>query len=128
MNLGLAQTGITVAEVARREGVDIGPRGISVTIKPLTKAQTESQRGIYWASLHEFGEYLGYTKRESETFLHNAVLCYAYGVKETKRIGGSVVEIPNQRSSKANRDEYSELIQALSVVAAGAGFTFKRGE
>jgi hypothetical protein len=95
---------------------------LSATITPLKRRQTSSQRGYYWASLQAFGSSLGYTARESEVWLHNAVKCEAFGVKQKRHIGRSVVEVPKKRSSEAARDEYSELIETLIYLAAEAGY------
>ena len=47
MNLGPAQTGITVAEVARREGVDISG-GVSVILNPLCQSSDSQRQGWHW--------------------------------------------------------------------------------
>lgn len=98
------------------------PLGARVEIKPVKRAQTDSQRGFYWSALHEFGEHLGYSKGETEKWLHNEILNQAYGTKELKQFGGSMIAIPNLRSSKAKRDEYSELIRVLIQFAADNGY------
>jgi hypothetical protein len=94
------------------------PLGVDIKITKAKAAQTDSQRGLYWATLKEWGKTLGYSARESETLLHNAVLCEAYGVKETRTLYGHVIEIPRLRSSKAKRDEYSTLLETLLRLSA----------
>lgn len=100
----------------------LGGMGYQLTLEQIKPKQTDSQRGMYWASLHEFGKHLGYDARETEAILHNHILCCAYGVKETREIGGSRIEIPNERSSKQNREDYAHLIDTLMRVAAEEGF------
>lgn len=95
--------------------------GLDVEVKPIKSKHTDPQRGYYWRSLHFWGGCLGYTAKESETLLHLAVCCEAFGVKETRRIGNSVVEIPNHTSSKLHRDDYSLLIDRMLQMAAVSG-------
>lgn len=95
-------------------------------VKPIKRPHTRTQQGKYWVCLHEFGKAQGYSVGETETWLHNAILCEAYGTKEHKQIGGSYVAIPNQRSSDADIDEYSLLIETLLRVAGDQGYTFRR--
>ena len=96
--------------------------GAQVEIKEAKEAQTDSQRSYYWVSLHKWGEHLGYSKGESERWLHGAVLNEAFGTRETKTIGHVRIDIPNLRSSQAKRDEYSELIRVLIDLAGDNGF------
>jgi len=104
------------------------PLGIDVDAKAAKDGQTNPQRKYYWRSLNAWGRELGYTVKETEMYLHNSILCEAYGVKECKRIGRSIIEIPNQRSSKSNREDYSLLIETLILVAAETGFAIEPAE
>lgn len=98
---------------------------LGATLKPRKRKHTRSQQGKYWACLHEFGEWLGYSKGETETILHNAILCNAFGSEPPKMVFGVLTSLPNRRSSTADRDEYSVLIETLNGVAADHGYTFK---
>ena len=54
MNLGGAQMSMTVAEVAEREGVEVGCGGVSVTVEPVAPESSDpQQRGWHWL-LHQW--------------------------------------------------------------------------
>lgn len=95
--------------------------GLDVEVKPIRAKHTDPQRGYYWRSLHFWGDCLGYTAKEAETLLHMAVCCEAFGVKETRRMGNNVVEIPNHTSSRLHRDDYSLLIDRMLYLAGQSG-------
>jgi hypothetical protein len=92
--------------------------GFKVTFEKIVAHQTDSQRSKYWATLNEWGDALGYTRKETETWLHNAVLCECFGVKETRVVRGMPIEIPELRSSRLNREEYSRLIETVLMLSA----------
>lgn len=102
------------------------PLGVSIEARGIKPQQTDEQRGYYWLSLKSWGNHLGYSAKESEEILHRHICCVAFGVKETKRIGGMIIEIPEMRSSRLNREEYSVLIETLIREAAEDGFVIER--
>jgi len=97
------------------------PSGVDFIVKKVKPKHTESQRGYYWQSLKWWGEQMGYSARESEYWIHNAVCCEAFGIKGTKRFYGIQIEIPNQTSAKANREDYSKLIDTMLRLASEDG-------
>jgi hypothetical protein len=91
--------------------------GITVEVRPYVASQTNKQRGYYWKWCKEFGRFTGNTPNE----IHEELLCICYGSEDVyTRIG--LRRRPLQRSSKANRTEYSELIETLIQTAAEMGF------
>jgi hypothetical protein len=102
--------------------------GILVEIKPAKVRQTDDQRGYYWLSLHYWGNEAGYSAKEAETWLHNAVCCEAFGVAKRMQVGGSLVEIPNQTSSKLGIEDYSLLIETMIRMAAHDGVAIPEPE
>jgi len=90
--------------------------------------QSDSQRHYYWMCLKLWGDSIGFSARESEEILHRAVLCEAFGVKETRMVRGSTIEIPNQRSSRLSREDYSLLIETMIRMAAENGFVVPSAE
>jgi hypothetical protein len=91
--------------------------GIAVDISALKAKQTNPQRGYYHMWKRAFAGFCGTTPDE----MHEHLLCEAYGSEYTRtRLG--LMKRPLQRSSKANRTEYSVLIETLIRVAAEMGF------
>jgi len=84
-----------------------------VTIKAQSPAHTPEQQGLYWSTLHEWGRELGYSVKETETILHNMVLCEAYGVASYVEFKGARWPVPKERSSGQDVEHYSLLIQTL---------------
>jgi len=109
-----------------RLGWDWSDSWLGAKVTPIKAKHTRSQQGKYWACLHEYGLWAGYSKGEVETHLHNAILCNAYGHGQPRMILGVMTAIPKQRSSSADIDEYSELIETLIRVAAEDGYTFRQ--
>ncbi len=106
-------------EVAR-ELIEIAHKardGITIEILPYAHKRSRQQENYYRKWCRAFGEYCGTTPDET----HEEILCIAYGseVRET-RFGRKIR--PVQRSSEANRIEYSLLIDTLVRVAAEMGF------
>lgn len=111
--------------------------GLQIDVSPLKRRHSDSQRGAYWASLHEFAAHLGYSKREAETLLHEIILCETYGTKEAREIvaGGQAYRwpVPAERSSvdadgrPRDVETYSELIETLMRVAAEHGYVLNLG-
>lgn len=112
--------------------------GLQIDVAPMKRKHTSEQQRAYWASLHEFGRFLGYSARETETLLHEAMLCECFGsagVKEM-RVRGQVHSwpVPAERSSKdadgrpRDVETYSALIETLLRVAAEHGFIINIGD
>lgn len=99
-------------ELAALEGV------LQIEIKTVSGRQTDEQRGYYWQSLHYWGDQAGYSHKETENWLHNAVCCEAFGVVGRKQIGGSLIEVPKMTSSRLGVTEYSKLIETMLRLAA----------
>lgn len=97
--------------------------GYRVVFEKIKPHQSDAQRGYYWASMTHWGREIGYSAKETEMWLHNAVLCEAFGVKETRSLRGMQYEIPKLRSSRLSRDDYSLLIETMLRMAAEMGIT-----
>lgn len=91
--------------------------GVTIELRPFEFKQTDEQRGYYHMWKNAFAQYTGNTPDE----MHEHLLCEAYG-SEVRRTGLGLVRRPLQRSSKANRTDYSFLIDTLIRVAADMGF------
>ena len=74
---------------------------------------SDEQRGLYWATLHAYGDKCGYSRKESDLMLHNAVLCEAYGIKRYANYRGMLWPVPRERSAKQSTEKYSTLIDTL---------------
>ena len=106
--------------------------GLQIDITPIKRKHTDSQKGAYWASLHELGKHLGYTPRLVETLLHDTMLCEAYGTLEVASlmVNGEFMRypIPKARSSVDEQGRardvqtYSLLIETLLRVSAEYGY------
>ena len=112
--------------------------GLQIDLAPLKRRHSDSQRGAYWAALHEFGKHVGYSARETETLLHEAILAECYGTAGAKEImvRGKAYHwpVPAERSSKdadgraRDVDTYSALIETLLRVAAEYGYVIQIGD
>jgi len=102
--------------------------GMSIEVKKTSPKHTDDQRGFYWQSLKWWGNEMGYSAKESEYWIHNAVCCEAFGVAGEKRFYGVSVEIPEKTSSKLDRDDYSKLIDTMLRLAAEDGITIPDAE
>ena len=91
--------------------------GITIEINPLVAEQTTRQRGYYHKWKNQFAVFCGMTPDE----MHEELLCQTYGSEACETRFGRRIR-PNQRSSDANRIEYSSLIDTLIRVAAQMGF------
>jgi hypothetical protein len=91
--------------------------GITLELKPLEYAQTDSQRGYYHLWKNNFASFCGNTPDE----MHEHILCEAYGSEYYRTRLGLMLR-PLQRSAGANRAEYSVLIETLIRVAAEMEF------
>jgi hypothetical protein len=91
--------------------------GLVLTLEPLEFEQTGSQRGYYHMWKRRFADWCGATPDE----MHEYLLCETYGSEHVETMIGLQLR-PLQRSSKANRVEYSKLIDTLIRVAAEMGF------
>jgi len=87
--------------------------GITIEILPTKKEQTDSQRNYYWKWVREFAKFTGNTPDE----MHDHILGECYGTEFVDTFLG-FKKRPQKRSSDADRDEYSELIETLIRVAA----------
>ena len=74
---------------------------------------TDEQRGFYWAHLHKWGKELGYSVKETEIVLHNAVLCDAYGIDHYINFKGVAWPVPKERSHDQDVEQYMVLINSL---------------
>ena len=105
--------------------------GLQIELAPMRRKHSGEQRGAYWSAVHQLGRHLGYSARESETLLHDAILAECYGVAGAREItmGGKVYSWPRpaERSSRkpdgGPRDvqTYSELIETVLRLAAEYG-------
>jgi hypothetical protein len=91
--------------------------GVTVEIKPLMFDHTSAQRGYYHMWKRKFADWCGNTPDE----MHEEILCQTYGSEVCMTKFGQKIR-PLMRSSKANRVEYSVLIDVLIRVAAELGF------
>lgn len=91
--------------------------GVRLSLEALQHAQTNPQRGYYHMWKNAFADFCGTTPDE----MHEHLLCEAYG-SETHHTKIGLMKRPLQRSSEANRVEYSLLIDTLIRVAADMGF------
>jgi hypothetical protein len=106
--------------------------GVEIELRSIKPAHSDSQRGLYWSALHEFGAWCGYSKREVENQLHDIICTEAFGQAGIRQfeIGGRVIEwpVPAERSSKdmtgrrREREQYGHLIDTLIRVAGEHGF------
>lgn len=106
--------------------------GLQLDLAPLKSKHSDSQRGAYWSALSEFGKHLGYSARETESLLHEVMLCECYGTSGAREIvtGGETYRWPTpaERSSKdaegrvRDVQTYSDLIETLLRVAAEHGY------
>ena len=97
--------------------IAVSPNGLILKIEPLEFEQTDNQRGYYHMWKRKFADFCGSTPDE----MHEYLLCETYGSEEVVTMIGRQTR-PLQRSSKANRTEYSVLIDTLIRVAAEMGF------
>ncbi len=131
MNLGPTQTGISVAEVARREGVDISG-GVSVSVQPFASSNDNQRCGFHWI-LHEWlkldpaiTDKLGEAVRGKNPYerLKSAVLIGKFGgVELTDRHGNRIVkplvrttqrwdeDLMDYRRKKISKSNYSALVE-----------------
>lgn len=89
----------------------------------MRQRHTDSQRGAYWATLHDLGRELGYSVAEAESLLHPVICAECWGVKDHRsiRCRGEQYEwpVPAETSSKdadgkvRDVDTYNELIETL---------------
>ena len=91
--------------------------GLTLTLEPLEFEQTHNQRGYYHMWKKKFADFCGSTPDE----MHEYLLCETYGSEVVETMIG-IRTRPLQRSSTANRTEYSVLIDTLIRVAADMGF------
>lgn len=92
---------------------------------------TKEQQGGYWAALHEFGRFLGYSAHEAEEMLHPAVCTAAFGQRGTRflRSGGVTYSWPVPRATSSKDEDgnprdvetYSMLIDSLLRLASEYG-------
>jgi len=94
------------------------PLGCELTIIPIKPKHTDEQRGYYWPSLRLWGSEIGYSVKESEDWLHNAVCCETFGVLKILRVKGSLIEVPKETSKRLTIEQYSQLIETLLRLAA----------
>lgn len=109
--------------------------GLEMTLRPMRSRHSKEQQGAYWASLHEFGRYLGYNAIETEQYLHPVICSAAYGVKghrDIRVLGQSYSwPIPRETSSKdadgsvRDIETYSILIDSLIRFAAEHGYVIE---
>lgn len=90
--------------------------------KPL---HSDAQRGYYWASLHEFGKFLGFNAKDSEEILHRELKCRYFGVEREISMGGQILQVPKGSSKRLSKKEYSELMDELIILAGEHGFTIQ---
>ncbi len=112
--------------------------GLQVELLPMKRKHTDSQRGAYWASLHEFGRELGYSTHETETLLHAVICTEAFGSGGHREITckGKTYSwpIPAETSSKTadgrarDIETYGALMEALQRFAAEYGHVINYGE
>jgi len=105
--------------------------GLELDVKPMRQRHTQSQRGAYWACLHEFGRALGYTAAETESLLHPVICSEAFGVRDHKTVvcrGESYTwPVPSETSSKTadgrvrDVETYNILIDTLLRFAGEYG-------
>lgn len=79
-------------------------------------SHSSEQQSYYWTVLNQWGREQGYTGRETEEIVHNAVLCEAFGVKKRLQYRGHIRELPNRRSSRLSISDYSYLILVLEAM------------
>ena len=104
----------------RQECLDVLSRaknGITVKIKPEATSHTRQQENYYRKWCREFGKHCGNTMNE----MHKHILGQCYGYEVIDTLIGSVTR-PLKRSSEAEMEEYSQLIECLIRLAAGEGF------
>jgi hypothetical protein len=112
--------------------------GIEIELRVIKPAHSNEQRGLYWSSLHDFGRWLGYSTRETESLLHAAICCEAFGqdgVMEQVICGRTYSwAVPRETSSKTtdgrkrDAETYGELIDTLARVASEHGFVIERSD
>lgn len=110
--------------------------GIEVELRVIKPSHSDEQRGLYWRGLHAFGQWLGYSTRETESLLHAAICCEAYGqagVREQVICGRTYTwAVPRETSSKTadgkkrDAETYALLIDTLTRVAGDHGFVIER--
>jgi len=95
----------------------LSENGFSVEIKPIRYRHSREQENYYWKYEREFAKHCGYTPDE----LHEILLRICYG---SDFIDGPLghVNRPRKRSSDAKVNEYVDLIDTLTRVAAEQGF------
>lgn len=105
--------------------------GVQLDVSPMRRRHSKSQRGAYWATLHELGRELGYSARETEDLLHPVICSETWGVREHRmiRCRGEHYSwpIPAETSSKdadgkvRDVETYNQLIDTLLRFAAEYG-------
>lgn len=110
--------------------------GVEITVAPMRRRHSDSQRGLYWSSLHQFGRHLGYSAPETESLLHPVICAQAFGVRDHKEIvcRGERYSwpVPTETSSKdadgrvRDVETYGHLIEALMQFAAEYGYVIER--
>lgn len=112
--------------------------GLQIELSPMKRAHSQSQRGAYWASLHEFGRALGYSAHETESLLHPVICTQAFGSAGHKEITcrGQTYSwpVPAETSSKTAEGQvrdvetYGILMEALQQFAAEYGHVINFGD
>lgn len=97
--------------------------GLELVVTPMRQRHSDSQRGAYWAMLHELGRELGYSVAETESLLHPVICAEAFGMKGHRSIQcrGEQYKwpVPAETSSKdadgkvRDVETYNELIETL---------------
>lgn len=104
-------------EAELREIVAKSKKGMTLEIKPYVASHTRQQEKYYWKWVREFADHTGNTPDE----MHDHLLRETYGTEYIETAIG-IRARPRQRSSTADVNEYSRLIDTLIRVAAQLDF------
>jgi hypothetical protein len=109
--------------------------GVEVQIAEIKPAHSDSARGLYWASLHQFAQWLGYSTREAEAMLHPLICAEAFGQDGEREITWKGKRyswpVPRETSSKDSEgrkrdaETYGVLIETLLRFAAEQGYVIQ---
>tara|TARA_R110000850_G_scaffold240821_1_gene365334 strand:- start:160 stop:582 length:423 start_codon:yes stop_codon:yes gene_type:complete len=90
---------------------------LTVIAEKTTYSRSRPQENYYRKWCRAFGDWAGLTPDE----MHEELLCIAFGTEETETKFGYKTR-PAKRSGEVKRDEYSLLIDHLTITAAKMGF------
>ena len=95
--------------------------GGTLAFKPVKPKRSLEQNARYWKIVSALADFIGLTRDE----MHDEVLAARYGY-ELVEFRGTIKKRPLQRSSKQNKQEFSDLMAIAEMWAAEQGVAWDR--